>query len=188
MRLQLFLMAVIVFLAGCRVVSDEDGQVSENAAPGRSSPFQSVDSLIQTGRQDAAVRQLRSLWSGLGSPEPLRGDFLWRFVGCYNGRGQSDRCVTVLDSLSGSGWGDLSGWKVSVLELNRRKDEALPLAADDYLLEAWVRRDNPESLPQRVVPAPDGPAERTVRVLLTDPGSLTQAQITVAAQDAQLFP
>ncbi len=188
MRFSFFLMAMIVFSAGCRVVSDEDGQVSDNTAPGRSSPFHAVDSLVQTGRQDAAVRQLRSLWSGLGSPESLRGDFLWRFVGCYNGRGQPDRCIAVIDSLSNSGWGDLSGWKVSILELNRRKDQALALVGDDFLLEAWLRRDNTESLPQRVVPAPDGPAERTVRVLLTDPGSLTQAQITVAAQDAQLFP
>lgn len=188
MRLSFFLMTLIALSAGCRVVSDESGQVSENTVPGRLSPFQTVDSLIQTGRQDAAVRQLRSLWSGLEYPETLRGDFILRFVGCYNGRGQPDRCIAVLDSLSNSGWGDLSGWKVSVLELNRMKDEAIALAGDDYLLEAWLRRDNPESIPQRVVPAPDGPAERTVRVLLTDPGSLTQAQIIVAAQDAQLFP
>jgi len=188
LRFSFFPMVMIVFAAGCRVVSDEDGQVPGNTVPGRSSPFQTVDSLIQTGRQDAAVRQLRSLWPGLGFPESLRGDFLWRFVGCFNGRGQTDRCISVLDSLSNSGWGDLSGWKVSLLELNRRRDQALALADDDYLLEAWLRRDNPELLPQRVVPAPDGPAERTVRVLLADVGSLTQAQITVAAQDAQLFP
>lgn len=190
MRFSFFLVTVVfaVLLTGCRVVSDEDGQVSDDNAPGRSSPFQSVDSLIQTGRQDAAARQLRTLWTGLGAPESLRGDFIWRFVGCYNGRGMTDRCLAVLDSLARSGWGDLSGWKISVLELNHRTEEALTLVNDDYLLEAWLRRDNPESLPVSVVPAPEGPAERTVRVLLTDPGSLTQSQITVAAQDAQLFP
>lgn len=184
----IFIVAAIVLSAGCRVVSDEDGQGAEHTAPGRSSPFQEVDSLIQTGRQDAAVRQLRALWQSMGAPESLRGDFLWRFVGCYNSRGMTDRCTATLDSLARSGWGDVSGWKVSVLEINRRREEAISLAGDDYLLEAWLRRDDPESLPQSVVPAPEGPAERTVRVLLTDPGSLTQAQIAVAAQDAQLFP
>lgn len=166
----------------------EEADGAEATFPGRESPFQTVDSLIQLGHQDAAVRQLRSMWSNMGSPAALRGDFLWRFVGCYNGRGMPEHCISVLDSLSDRGWGDVTGWKISVMEMNRMNDQAISLVGDDYLLEAWLRRGNPEALPQRVIPAPDGHAERTVRVLLSDAGSLTPLQIAVAAQDAQLFP
>lgn len=186
MRSQIVLLAVIAFTAGCRVVSD-DGGGAGFPIPHRASPFQAVDSLIQIGRQDDAVRRLRAMWSDMGSPESLRGDFLWRFTGCYNGRGTPERCLSILDSLSARGWGDLTGWKISVMELNRMGGAAT-LAADDYLLQAWLMRSTPEAVPQRMIPAPEGPAERTVRVLLSDPGSLTPVQIAVAAQDARLFP
>lgn len=187
MRMQVVFLVVMAFSAGCRVVSDEGGGFGP-PVPRRASPFQTVDSLMQTGLQDAAVRGLRALWSDMGSPVSLRGDFLWRFTGCYNGRGMPDRCISVLDSLSARGWGDVTGWKISVMELNRMGDAAVALAGDDDLLRAWLMRGTPGEMPRITLPAPEGPAERTVRVLLADPGSLTPAQIAAAAQDAQLFP
>lgn len=184
----LFLISLAVWLgSGCRVVSEEN-DAGENTLPGRTSPFSTVDSLIQVGMQDQAVRELRELWRNLESPAGLRGDFLWRFAGCYHGRGLPVRCLEVLDSLSRAGWGDLTGWKVSVMELNRMGNSALPLAAGDRLLEAWLRRDSLETLSPGVTPSPEGPAERAVRVIMAGGGTLTPAQITAAAQDAQLFP
>lgn len=187
LRVLTLLFSLGALSAGCRAVNDYETGLPP-PVPGRGTPFQTVDSLIQTGHQDAAVRELRLLWSLTGNREELRGDFLWRLVGCYNGRGLPGRAIQVLDSLSLNGWGDLTGWKVSVLELNRMRDEALALAEDDYLLLAWLLRDTPGGIPPGIVPAPEGPAERTVRVLLSDPGSLSQPQIAAAAQDARLFP
>ncbi len=184
----LFPILVILGLVSCsRVVSDGNGVEGDTASPG-DGPFHTVDSLIQTGLQDRAVRELRALWRSLDNPGHLRNDFLWRFTGCYNGRGLPVRCLEVLDSLSRVGWGDLGGWKVSVMELNRMGNSALSLAAGDRLLEAWLRRDSLETLPPGVTPPPDNPAERAVRVIMAGKGTLTPAQITVAAQDAQLFP
>jgi hypothetical protein len=187
LRLLLLISLAVGLGSGCRVVSDENG-AGENTEPGRTSPFRTADSLIQVGRQDQAVRELRELWRNMESPENLRDDFLWRFTGCYHGRGLPVRCLEVLDSLSRAGWGDLSGWKVSVMELNMMGNSALPLAAGNRLLEAWLRRDSLETLPPGVTPSPEGPAERTVRVIMAGGGTLTPAQITSAAQDAQLFP
>lgn len=187
MKFAMLLVAFSVFAAGCRPVNEDTG-VFGHAPPRRTSPFQIADSLIQVGRQDGAVRELRGLWSAMGGPEDLRGDFLWRFVGCYNGRGLPERAVSVLDSLSNRGWGDLTGWKISVLELNRLDDQAITLAGEDRLLEAWLGRSNLATVSRQSIPSPDGPGERTVRVLLSDSGSLSSAQIAVAAQDARLFP
>jgi hypothetical protein len=184
----LFLISLAVWLgSGCRVVSEENDAGEKHPAR-QDQPLQHRRLLIQVGMQDQAVRELRELWRNLESPAGLRGDFLWRFAGCYHGRGLPVRCLEVLDSLSRAGWGDLTGWKVSVMELNRMGNSALPLAAGDRLLEAWLRRDSLETLSPGVTPSPEGPAERTVRVIMAGGGTLTPAQITAAAQDAQLFP
>lgn len=178
--------AIFLFLliAACRVVND-DTYVGVPAAAAAPSPFYEVDSLLQNGAQDQAVRVLRRM-------DPSRYgqmDILWRFVGAYNGRGMTDRCVTVLDSLQRNGWGDLTGWKISVLDLGRKREQAVELvSAGDILLLGWLYRDSLELMPSVLSPpVPDHLGERAARLLLA-PDGITVGQLQLAASDVHYLP
>jgi len=137
------LFVLFLLFSACRVVND-DTTVRAPEAVDSPSPFFEVDSLLQNGVQDQAVRALRRI----DPSEYGRMDILWRFVGAYNGRGMTARCIAVLDSLQRNGWGDLTGWKISVLDLNREQQQAVELVpAGDILLMGWLYRDSLEIMP-----------------------------------------
>jgi len=180
------LFVLALFTMSCRVVNEENGTDGGRAPlfPG-TSPFHEVDSLIQNGRQNIAVRLLRRN----GPTGELRNDVLWRFVGSYHGRGMVDECISALDSLERNGWGDLTGWKVSVYDLNRDTDKALELVSpDDVLLTAWLHRRNIASMPPAgILPVPGHLGERAARLLLAAEG-ITPAQLQLAAGDVKYLP
>ncbi len=186
MKSILYFAALALTILSCRVVS-EDRAVMEGSSetPRGVSPFQTADSLIQNGMQDSALRLLR----GMEHTGELRNDFLWRFVGTAHGRGRLDGCLALLDSLEHAGWGDLTGWKISVLDLNRERNRALALVSpEDVLLTAWLLRDSISRMPPcGSIPVPTHLGERAARLLLAAPG-ITPAQLQLAAEDAEYLP
>jgi hypothetical protein len=175
---------IAVLAAGCRVVNDN--VPVESAAPLLlPSPFLHVDSLLQNGKQDCAVRILREMDPAVYGT----ADVLWRFVGAYNSRGMANRCVCVLDSLQRAGWGDLTGWKISVLDLNHELQQAVELVPSrDALLLGWLYRDSLEEMPPVLsLPVPSHLGERAARLLLA-PEGITRGQLELAASDVKYLP
>jgi soluble lytic murein transglycosylase-like protein len=179
--------AVFLFLlvASCRVVNEDSNVGGSSAVPPGRSPFSEVDSLLQNGFQDQAVRVLRRM----DRAEYGDADILWRFVGAYNSRGMTLRCTAVLDSLEEKGFGDLTGWKISVLDLNKEFQMAMNLVPEtDPLLVGWLCRNRPEEMPSVLsFPVPTHLGERASRLLLA-PLGITAAQLSLAASDASRLP
>ena len=180
-------LVVLLFLliAACRVVNDDTSLGVPAVAAAAESPFYEVDSLLQNGAQDQAVRVLMRM----NPSEYGRKDILWRLVGAYNGRGMTTRCIAVLDSLQGNGWGDLTGWKISVLDLSREQEQAAELVSPgNVLLTGWLYRDNPEDMPSlSSLPVPTHLGERAARLLLA-PDGISAGQLQLAASDVRYLP
>lgn len=180
-----FLILAALLLVSCRAVNDNgsSGMLPVHGQP-PVSPFQRIDSLIQSGYQDQAIRLLRAM-----DPSGRRDDILWRLVGAYNGRGMLHRGLGMLDSLETAGWGDLSGWKISLLDINRESVSALELVQPgDVLLSAWLSRDDSEYFPPTGgIPVPGHLGERAARLLIAPPG-ITPEQLMLAASDAGSLP
>ena len=176
------ILLMLLFVA-CRVVNDDTSFIEPPVAA--VSPFFEVDSLLQNGKQDQAIRVLR----GMNPGEYGQADMLWRFVGACNSRGMTTRCIGLLDSLEMSGWGDLTGWKISVYDLSRELEMAVELVSpDDALLLGWLFRDSLEGV--RVassLPVPTHLGERAARLLLA-PAGITPGQIQLAASDVRFLP
>ncbi len=180
-----FLILAALLLVSCRAVNDNgsSGLLPVHGQPAVS-PFQRIDSLIQSGYQDQAIRLLRAM-----DPSGRRDDILWRLVGAYNGRGMLHQGLGMLDSLETAGWGDLRGWKISLLDINRESVSALELVQPgDVLLSAWLSRDDSDYFPPSGgIPVPGHLGERAARLLIAPPG-ITPEQLMLAASDAGSLP
>ena len=179
----------LLLLSSCSLFP-EDTSAPPPRPPLPDSPsLAGIDSLLMYGRPGTA-RTL--LLQGLDRGEIGAADALVRLLGSYHCRGREDRALQLLDSLESAGWGPLTGWKVSLLDMARRPEEALELAGTDRpLLRLWLMRDLPDSLRMEgvmVLPPPKGLVERMVRAEATPPGGLTRRQLEVAAADAAVLP
>lgn len=172
---------------GCRVVPERDHGITERR-DGQPGLFLRSDSLILEGSFDAAEEQLIDMLDDSGC-SALEDEILWRLFGLYNGRGMPDAGVQLFERLEQSGYGDLTGWKVSMLDLSRRSEEAIALVSpDDVLLRMWLSRNLEDPDLPVIIPAPVDMAERFVRVSLAPEGSLTPPQTMLAAADAVHLP
>jgi len=179
----------LLLLSSCSLFPEETSAPPPRPPLPDSPSLAGVDSLLMYGRPGTA-RTL--LLQGLDRGEIGAADALVRLLGSYHCRGREDRALQLLDSLESAGWGPLTGWKVSLLDMARRPEEALELAgADRPLLRLWLMRDLPDSLRMEgvmVLPPPKGVVERIVRAEATPPGGLTRRQLEVAAADAAVLP
>jgi len=184
--IRLISFALLLNVVGCRIVSAEE-QRAETVPNNTCTIFLTVDSLLLEGEFDRAESELRSMLRNADNSRYM-DDILWRLAGVYHSRGLTDEGVMLFETLEQSGRGDLTGWKVSLLDLARRPDEALPLvSSDDVLLRMWLSRDMEDAPVPAIIPAPVSAAERFVRVSLAPLGTLTPSQITLAASDAVLI-
>ncbi len=174
---------LLLLLVACRVVNDETSFREPEVTT--VSPFFEVDSLLQNGRQDQAIRVLRQMNPGEFGQE----DLLWRFIGACNSRGMTSRCISLLDSLERNGWGDLTGWKISLYDLSREQEKAVELISpDDILLRGWLFRDSLSAMNNlSSLPVPTHLGERAARLLLA-PDGITPGQVQLAASDVRYLP
>jgi hypothetical protein len=179
--------AAALLLAGCRMVPDRE-TVTFVPVPGSPGVFMAADSLILEGEFDGAEGVLLAMLDD-GRFQDLRYDIFWRLFGLYNGRGMPDAGRALFERLEQAGYGDLTGWQVSLLDMSRRPADALPLVpSDDTLLRLWLSRDMGEPEMPAIIPAPVDMAGRYVRVMLAPEGSLTPEQTLLAAADAVYLP
>ncbi len=144
----------------------------------------SADSMALAGDVRGCTELLLRM---LDRGEAPADELLYRLVGVFHGSGMEAECVALLDSLEGEGHGDLTGWKVSALDLGGLTEEALPLAGDDPYLAAWLRREGGATeLP--VAPPPGSLAERVVAVMAAPDGAVPVSALRQAVIDAPLAP
>lgn len=144
-----------------------------------------ADSLAMAGAAGQAEEELLSLLRG-GSAD--REVLLFRLCGLLHGSGRESECILLLDSLETALGLDLTGWKVSVLDLGRRPGEALALVRNDALLHLWISRDLDEPVPSSPLPAPDDIAERAIRAMQCPAGAMTISQIDRTVLDSAVLP
>lgn len=146
--------------------------------------YASIDPLILTGRHEQALDELFSLLRY----EDTFDETLFRIIGIYHGSGREDECLVLLDSLENCGFGLLTGWRISLLDMSHRGAEAVDLIdPNDVYLAAWIAERNDIERTPRRLPVPNGIAERATMVMLASAGYLNIVQINLAIQDAELI-
>ena len=150
-----------------------------------SASLQHADSFILSGLNEQAVSELLEL---LREDDVPRNVILYRIAGLYHGSGREDDCILLLDSIGQETGEDLNGWKVSLLDLSRRPDEALALVSpDNILLRSWLQRESGEMPVSGILPAPDCVAQRAVRAMICTDGRMSKGQMEQAVRDAALL-
>lgn len=152
------------------------------ALPLTSASLRHADSLILAGLNEQAISELLEL---LREDDIPRNIILYRITGLYHGAGLEDECILLLDSLDRESGEDLYGWKVSLLDMSRRSDEALPLVpSDNILLRLWLQRESGETPTSGILPAPDCLAQRAVRAMICTDGRMSKGQMEQTVADA----
>ena len=153
--------------------------------PLTSASLQRADSFILSGLNDRAVSELLELLREDDIPQDV---ILYRLAGLYHAVGREDDCILLLDSIGQETGEDLYGWKVSLLDLSRRSDEALSLVpSEDILLMLWLQMQSGEGLSSCILPEPDCVAERAVRAMICTDGRMSKGQMEQAVRDAALL-
>ncbi|MCK5114968.1 MAG: lytic transglycosylase domain-containing protein [Candidatus Aegiribacteria sp.] len=153
--------------------------------PLMSASLQRADSFILSGMNERAVSELLELLREDDIPQNV---ILYRLAGLYHAVGREDDCIELLDSIGQESGENLYGWKVSLLDLSRRSDEALALVPpDDILLRLWLQRESGEVPASGILPAPDCLAERAVRALICTDGRMSKGQMEQTVLDAALL-
>lgn len=147
--------------------------------------FSHVDSLILRGSFYQARDELLQLLRSNAAPED---QVLFRLVGIHHGAAVEDSGIELLDSLEESGFGNMYGWKVSLLDLARRPEDALLFVPEDrILLRCWLLHELESEIDEVIIPVPASLPERFVRVMLTPQGMLTSQQLEVIADDSAVL-
>ncbi len=185
LKLLMFVL-LISLLVSCRPVYEEElppPQTEEEIQP---AVFREVDSLYLAG----GFTQVRdSLLSILRTDSSLLDETLFRMLGLYHGRAMEHDYIDLLESLEFEGYGNLSGWKVSALDLAGLPVEALTyLPPDEPLLEAWLICEIDSLHEDMTLPIPAGHGEIFAMTMAAVPGSMTPSEIRTAASVAGLFP
>ncbi len=155
------------------------------STPLMSASLQHVDSLILSGLNELAVSELLELLREDDIPSDV---ILYRITGLFHGVGREDECILLLDSIQQESGEDLYGWKVSLLDMSRRSDEALTLVpSENILLRLWLQTESGETLSSGILPAPDCLAERAVRAMICADGRMSKGQMEQTVLDAALI-
>ncbi len=150
--------------------------------PLSSASLRRADSLILSGSNELAVSELLQLLRETSIPENV---ILYRIAGLYHATGMEDECILLIDSIGQESGRNLYGWKVSLLDLAGRANEALRLVpAEDILLRLWLQRESGEIPSSGILPAPDCIAERAVRAMICPDGSMSKGQLEQTVADA----
>ncbi len=145
-----------------------------------------VDSLVLKGRNGPAVSVLLEL---LRESDIDSDHLLFRLTGIYHATGHEDECILLLDSIECARNIDLSGWKISLLDLSERREEALQLVSeDDILLRFWLTMDSDERPVSGTLPAPENIVERAIRSMICPDGQMNKGQIDQTVDDSRILP
>ncbi|MBD3277057.1 MAG: transglycosylase SLT domain-containing protein [Candidatus Aegiribacteria sp.] len=186
MRIVLLLW-VLVALVSCRRVQEEEVTVTPPPEPEPTADYYSTtDSLYLAGNlRDAKNRLLAVLAEEPDQLDPV----LFRLLGIYHGSARESRFVEILDSLEVQGYGPLTGWKVSALDLAEDPEIALLYAGgNDILLNRWLRwRADSTAGPAAVDPGMNL-GQIYAAVVSAGEDTLDRTAIQLAASAVRFFP
>ena len=183
----LLLTSVIFTLAfSCNPVHEENIPPSEQAEEARADLFWRTDSLYLAGEFQPVLDSLLNL---LSADSTLQDEVLFRMLGLYHGRAMEDDFVSLLDSLELKGFGPLSGWKVSALDLAGNPQRALAyLSNGQSALYAWLSWEI-DSLGCRIdLPDDHTPGDVFTMANIALPRSLSQEMLDYLTEYEALFP
>ena len=175
-----------MIILSCNRVHEESIPPLEPEEDIRADLFTRTDSLYLAGEFQPVQDSLLSL---LSADSTLQDEVLFRMLGLYHGRAMEDEFVTLLDSLELEGFGPLTGWKVSALDLAGNPASALVyLSPGDSTLYAWLSWEI-DSLECRIdLPDTSAPGVAFTMALTAAPGSLSQEMLHFMAEYEAFFP
>lgn len=186
------LLTVFLLLGACggtRTDEPPPSEISGEEAPVDLEPeflFRTADSLAMSG----AFPDARERLTAILRERPERADeVIFRLLGLHHGQAAEDLFLVFLDSLETEGMPPLTGWRVSVLDLAGRPEEALVFASrEDPCLRAWLefQTDSFPRLPELTGTA--GPGEAWVLARIATPGSLGLEVLAAMAPFESLLP
>ncbi len=186
MKLLLCFSAVILTVLSCNRVHEEEISLPEPVEESKTDTFSNIDSLYLAG-EFKTVRD--SLLSALSKDSTLKDEVLFRMLGLYHGRAMEDEFVNLLDNLELEGFGSLSGWKVSALDLAGTPDKALEYVFPGQLtLYRWLSWEI--DFVETGIDIPDilGPCDAFVMAHIAAPGGLSPDKLCCLAEYEPLFP
>ena len=187
MMKSIFVLSVFVTLTSCTRVQDEEVTVIQPPEPEPAVDYYSrSDSLYLAGNlRDAGTRLLEVLSEDPDQLDPV----LFRLLGIYHGSAREGRFIEILDSLEVQGYGPLTGWKVSALDLAEEPENAL-LYVDgtDTVLSGWLLWRSDSTVSYIPVDPTMTPGQIHAAVLSAGDRNPDRESIIAAASVAPLFP
>lgn len=182
----LYFSALILIVLSCNRVHEEETFILEPFDEFRTGVFSNVDSLYLAGEFNIVCGSLLFL---LSADSSLQDEVLFRTLGLYHGRAMEDEFVSLLDSLEMEGFGSLSGWKVSALDLAGTPEKALEYVPPEQLtLYRWLSWEIDSVNTGIDISDISGPCDAFVMAHTTEPGSLSPNELRFLAEYELLFP
>jgi len=176
---------ILLILLSCNRVVEEEISPPEPVEEIRMDLFSNIDSLYLAGEFQPVRDSLLFL---LSADSTLQDEALFRMLGLYHGRAMEDEFVTLLDSLELEGFGPLTGWKISALDLAGNPAGALVyLSSEQSSIRAWLSWEI-DSL-ECWIELPDDPAPGDAFAIAhtAAPGSLSKDMLHLLAEYETLF-
>lgn len=173
-------------MLSCNRVYEEETSLLEPVEEIRIGLFSNIDSLYLAGEFQPVLDSLLFL---LGADSTFQDEVLFRMLGLYHGRAMEDEFVTLLDSLELEGFGPLTGWKVSAMDLAGDPAGALVyLSSEQSSLRAWLSWEI-DSLECWIdIPDDPAPGDAFAMACTAAPASLTPERLRFLAEYETLFP
>ena len=182
----LYFSALILTVLSCNRVHEEETFILEPVEEFRTGVFSNVDSLYLAGEFQIVSDSLLLV---LNADSSLQNEVLFRMLGLYHGRAMEDEFVTLLESLELEGYGSLSGWKVSALDLAGTPEKALEYVSPEQLtLYRWLSWEIDSVNTGIDIPDICGPCDAFVMAYTAEPGSLSPNELRFLAEYELLFP
>jgi soluble lytic murein transglycosylase-like protein len=178
------LLLTLILSAACGTVGIEEPVIHDPAGL-TSARLAVADSLMLRGSFDACRDSLLRLLAD-GAPQ---AEVMLRLAGLYGGRAMEPRLLLLLDSLESSGQEGLDGWRLSVLSLGDRTEEALAAAGPDRPLLQALLLEKLGRLPvEFYTPCPDTPGEVHAWASVVPPERMDRSDLEALAPFAGTFP
>jgi hypothetical protein len=186
LKLLLCFSTAILTALSCNNVHEEEISILEPVDEIVTGAFSNIDSLYLAG-EFLTVRD--SLLLVLSKDSTLQDEVLFRMLGLYHGRAMEDEFVNLLDNLELEGFGYLSGWKVSALDLAGTPEKALEYVSPGQLtLYSWLSWEIDSVETGIDIPDMSGPCDVFVLAHTVAPGSFSSDELIFLAEYEILFP
>jgi len=177
---------LLLIVSSCNRVLEEETPLQEPVEEIRTEIFSKVDSLGLAGEFHSARDSLLNL---LKSDPMLQEEILFRLIGLYHGRAMEDDFVALLENLELEGYGPLSGWKVSALDLAGNPDRALIyVPAGETALYSWLSWEIDSVANGMDIPENPNPCDAYVMAHTAPQGSLSPDKLSFLSEYEPLFP